>query len=263
MLLSVIARPSNAFEAMRHLLEDNHEPRRQQLRHPPGDRDLPVPAGRRDRGEARQAGRRGPHRPAHGRSPAGLRAEPAAVHVRPRRVRTARSRVAVLRARHGLRGRVHPGRPAADPRRPAEQGARRGRGRDEGGRRRVRGAHGAPPGHHLPEAAGGAALPRVQHLPQEPPVGRRPPAVAEVGDPGHVRAGAVLHGAGVLLRAGPYRGHRAALPRQRLQDPGPQHPGRPEVRGPAGPDRVAGRDGAPGGLQPAGRVGSSSPTRRR
>jgi hypothetical protein len=33
MLLSVIARPGNAFAAMRHLLEDNHEPRKQQLRH--------------------------------------------------------------------------------------------------------------------------------------------------------------------------------------------------------------------------------------
>jgi superfamily II RNA helicase len=33
MLLSVIARPGNAFEAMRRLLEDNHEPRKQQLRH--------------------------------------------------------------------------------------------------------------------------------------------------------------------------------------------------------------------------------------
>ncbi|MFJ6748599.1 MULTISPECIES: DEAD/DEAH box helicase [unclassified Streptomyces] len=33
MLLSVIARPGNAFEAMRHLLEDNHEPRRNQLKH--------------------------------------------------------------------------------------------------------------------------------------------------------------------------------------------------------------------------------------
>src|SRR3954463_2547525 len=33
MLLSVIARPGNAFEAMRHLLEDNHEPRKQQLKH--------------------------------------------------------------------------------------------------------------------------------------------------------------------------------------------------------------------------------------
>lgn len=33
MLLAVIARPGNAFDAMRHLLEDNHEPRRAQLRH--------------------------------------------------------------------------------------------------------------------------------------------------------------------------------------------------------------------------------------
>ncbi|MDI5966264.1 DUF3516 domain-containing protein [Streptomyces sp. SL13] len=33
MLLSVIARPGNAFDAMRHLLEDNHETRPAQLRH--------------------------------------------------------------------------------------------------------------------------------------------------------------------------------------------------------------------------------------
>ncbi|ARQ67462.1 DEAD/DEAH box helicase [Streptomyces marincola] len=33
MLLAVIARPGDAFSAMRRLLEDNHEPRRQQLRH--------------------------------------------------------------------------------------------------------------------------------------------------------------------------------------------------------------------------------------
>lgn len=33
MLLSVIARPGNAFSAMRRLLEDNHEPRKKQLRH--------------------------------------------------------------------------------------------------------------------------------------------------------------------------------------------------------------------------------------
>ncbi|GAA0494158.1 MULTISPECIES: DEAD/DEAH box helicase [Streptomyces] len=33
MLLSVIARPGNAFEAMRRLLEDNHESRKNQLRH--------------------------------------------------------------------------------------------------------------------------------------------------------------------------------------------------------------------------------------
>ncbi|WP_049576552.1 DEAD/DEAH box helicase [Streptomyces sp. SBT349] len=33
MLLAIIARPGDAFAAMRRLLEDNHEPRRQQLRH--------------------------------------------------------------------------------------------------------------------------------------------------------------------------------------------------------------------------------------
>ncbi|WP_433203754.1 DEAD/DEAH box helicase [Nocardia sp. CA-107356] len=33
MLLNVIARPGNCFEAMRHLLEDNHEPRAAQRRH--------------------------------------------------------------------------------------------------------------------------------------------------------------------------------------------------------------------------------------
>ncbi len=33
MLLAVIARPGNAFDAMRRLLEDNHEPRKNQLRH--------------------------------------------------------------------------------------------------------------------------------------------------------------------------------------------------------------------------------------
>ncbi|MFF8786012.1 DEAD/DEAH box helicase [Streptomyces sp. NPDC015125] len=33
MLLSVIARPGDAFEALRKLLEDNHEPRKNQLRH--------------------------------------------------------------------------------------------------------------------------------------------------------------------------------------------------------------------------------------
>ncbi|MFI0777554.1 DEAD/DEAH box helicase [Streptomyces sp. NPDC021212] len=33
MLLAVIARPGNAFQAMRRLLEDNHEPRKNQLRH--------------------------------------------------------------------------------------------------------------------------------------------------------------------------------------------------------------------------------------
>ena len=42
MLLNVIARPGDAFAAMRHLLEDNHEPRaRAAPAHPPRHRDLP------------------------------------------------------------------------------------------------------------------------------------------------------------------------------------------------------------------------------
>ena len=49
MLLNVIARPGDAFAAMRHLLDDNHEPRRGQRRHiRAGHRDLPgaaAPAG--------------------------------------------------------------------------------------------------------------------------------------------------------------------------------------------------------------------------
>ena len=45
MLLNVIARPGNAFEAMRHLLTDNHEDRaRAAAAHPSGDRDLPRAA---------------------------------------------------------------------------------------------------------------------------------------------------------------------------------------------------------------------------
>ena len=83
---------------------------------------------------------------------------------------------------------------------------------DEGRRHRVRGAHGAAPGRHLPQAAGGAAAARLRRLPQEPPVGRRPPAVAQVRGPRHVRAGDDLHRVHLLLRARQGRGHRAALP---------------------------------------------------
>ena len=45
-----IARPGDAFAAMRHLLTDNHEARpRPAPAHPPGDRDLPGAARRRRR----------------------------------------------------------------------------------------------------------------------------------------------------------------------------------------------------------------------
>ena len=128
MLLSVIARPGNAFEAMRHLLEDNHEPRKQQLRHI--RRAIAIYRSLLDGGiveKLDEPDASGPHRPPHRRSPAGLRAQPAAVHLRAGRVRAAGPGVAVVRPGHGVRRRVHAGRSAADPRRPAEQGARRGR----------------------------------------------------------------------------------------------------------------------------------------
>ncbi|GAA3074136.1 hypothetical protein GCM10020254_17450 [Streptomyces goshikiensis] len=108
MLLSVIARPGDAFKAMRHLL--GGQPRAAQgpaAAHPPGHRDLPFAAGRRCGREARHPGRGGPHHPAHGRPPAGLRAEPAAVHLRAGLLRPAGPGVPLLRAGHGLRRRIH------------------------------------------------------------------------------------------------------------------------------------------------------------
>ncbi len=46
---------------------------------------------------------------------------------------------------------------------------------------------------HLPPAAGRPARRRLRHLPARPPVGRRLRAGAEVGGPGHVRAGDDVH----------------------------------------------------------------------
>ena len=93
MLLNVIARPGNCFDAMRHLLEDNHEPRPAQRKHilkaislyrgllSAGivqQLDEPDEYGRMARLTVDLAAR--------------LRAEPAAVAVRTGRVRTARRR---------------------------------------------------------------------------------------------------------------------------------------------------------------------------
>ena len=87
----------------------------------------------------------------------------------------------------GHRG--HPRRPPPGALRAAEQGPRRGRGRDEGRGHRVRGADGAARGRQLPQAARRAAAPRaLETYRRGAPVGRRRPAVAQVGGPGHVRA---------------------------------------------------------------------------
>ncbi len=90
MLLNVIARPGDAFAAMRHLLTDNHEdPAAQRLAHPAGVRDLPRAAGR-GRGRAARRARRAGAPLAADRGPAGrLRAQPAAVTARAGRHRAA------------------------------------------------------------------------------------------------------------------------------------------------------------------------------
>ncbi len=66
MVLNVISRPGDAFAAMRHLLEDNHESRtRAAAAHPAGHRDLPRAARLRCGRGARRARRRGPPGAAH------------------------------------------------------------------------------------------------------------------------------------------------------------------------------------------------------
>ena len=156
MLLNVIARPGDAFAAMRHLLEDNDADR-------PTQRRLirqaiaiyrsllaagvverlstPDAEGRTVRLDDRPAGR--------------LRAQPAAVAVRAGRARAAGPFGARVPARRRVGDRVHSGRPAAGARRAGAQGPRRGGGGDEGRGHRVRGADGAAAGRQLPEAAGG------------------------------------------------------------------------------------------------------------
>ena len=130
----------------------------------------------------------GPDRAAGRRPPGRLRAQPAALAVRARRVRPARPRVADLRPRHGLGGRVDARRPQAGAARPGALRPGRGRAGDEGRGHRVRGAHGAPRGRHLAQAARRAARRGLRVLPPGPPVGRRPRALAEVGGPRPLRA---------------------------------------------------------------------------
>ena len=149
MVLNVISRPGDAFAAMRHLLEDNHEPRERQRRHIL--RAISIYRGLREAGvveeltEPDPEGRRVPHR----RRPAArLRSQPAAVAVRAGRPGAARPRVAGLPDGRAVGRRGDSGRPAAGAVRAAEQGEGRGRRGDEGRRHRVRAAHGAARGRH-------------------------------------------------------------------------------------------------------------------
>jgi superfamily II RNA helicase len=107
MLLNVLARPGDPFQAMRSLLIDNHEP---------------APARRRHVAAAGPAGRRRPDRPADRRPADELRAEPAAVDVRAGRDRTARFRIGHLRPGRAVGDRGDLGGSAPDPVRAAVQG---------------------------------------------------------------------------------------------------------------------------------------------
>ena len=90
MLLNVIGRPGDAFQAMRHLLTDNDEiPCGAAPSHPPGLRDLPRAAGRGSGRAAGRAGRAGPAVAAHRRPAGRLRPQPAAVAACARRHRVA------------------------------------------------------------------------------------------------------------------------------------------------------------------------------
>ena len=258
MLLNVISRPGDAFAAMRHLLEDNHEPRPRQRRHI--RRAIAIYRALLAAGVVEQlarARRRGPAGPAGRRPAAGLRAEPAAVPVRAGRDRPAGPGVPGVPAGRAVGHRGHARRPAPGALRPAEQGPRRGGRGDEGRRHRVRGADGAARGRHLPEAAGRAAERRAGDLPARRPVGGGRAAVAEVGGPGHVRAVDDVRRVRRALRARPLRGPGAALPRRRLPGAAPDRARRGQDRGAGRRRGVAGRAGPPGRLQPARRVGGA------
>ena len=147
MLLNVISRPGDAFTAMRHLLEDNHEPRPRQRRHI--RRAIAIYRALLAAGVVEQL----PEPDAEGRrirllgdlqldfalnqplSPFALAVD-----------RPAGQGVPGLPDGRALDRRGHPGRPAPGALRAAEQGARRGRRGDEGRRDRVRGADGAARG---------------------------------------------------------------------------------------------------------------------
>ena len=132
MLLNVIARPQNCFSSMRHLLEENHESRRNQLRHIRTAitlfRGLETGGVVERLAEPDEYGR-------HARLTVELqprfRAEPAPRPVRAGGAGTAGSGVAGVCAGRDLGDRIGARRPATRAARAAERRARR-RGRREG-----------------------------------------------------------------------------------------------------------------------------------
>ncbi|MCO5571872.1 hypothetical protein L7F22_025620 [Adiantum nelumboides] len=257
MLLNVISRGGDTFAAMKHLLADNHEPRKRQLKHML--RAIAIYRALRTSGVVEQYTVDGATRPRarvvdelqldfalnQPLSPFAL----AAVELL--------DTEADLRPRRAVGDRGDPGRPAPGAGRPAEQGPRRGDRLDEGRGHRVRGADGAPGGRHLPQAARRAAARRAGDLPPWRAVGGGRPPVAQVGRPRHVREGDDVHRVRLALPARPLRGPGAALPGRRLPGAAPDRARARPHRGAHRPRGVAGRAGPPDRLLAARRVGEA------
>ena len=175
MLLAVINRPGDCFQAMKHLLTDNHEDRKWQRRHISQAiaiyRSLLAGGVVEQLAEPDEQGRRA-------RLTIDLQEDFA--------LNQALSTFALaafelldrdsptLRAGHGLDRRVHPRRPAPDPVRPAQArpGARPSRQMKADGieyEERMERAR----RDHVPDAAGEPAARRVRDLPAGPSVGGR------------------------------------------------------------------------------------------
>ena len=258
MILDVVDRPGDPFDAMRRLLTDNHEPRKRQLqliREAVGiarsllqagvvERlEVPEPDGRRYRLTVDLPRDFALYQPLSTFALAAIDVLDAGV--------------GILCARCRLGDRGDAGGPAPDPGRTAEQGQGRGGGRDEGRGHRVRRADRVARRRHLPAAARGAAAARLRGVPADEPVGRGLPAVAEVRRAGDVGARVDLPRVRQHLQADPVRGRGAALPVRRIQGAAVRSARRRAHRGGHRHRRVARRTGAPGRLQPARRVGTA------
>ena len=258
MVLNVIDRPGNAYQAFKHLLRDNHEDRAKQRKHihhaieiyrallaggVVERLDEPDEKGRYVRLTVDLQYDFALNQPL---SPFALAA-----------IEPARQGERELRPRRAVGHRVHPRQPPADPVRPAVPRPGRGRRRDEGRRHRVRGADGAARRRHLAQAAGGRPRGRLRDLPAGPPVGRRLRGLPQGRRPRPVRAGDDVRRVRPVLQPVPVGRDRAALPGRRLQGTAADRPRRGQDRGAHRPDRVARRAHPPGRLLAGRRVGEA------
>ena len=222
----MIARPGDAFAAMRHLLTDNHEDRARAARGYIRRAIAHLPrAARRRGGRAARPSRT--QTAARSGSPSTCSSDFAL-----NQPLSPFALAALDAARPGVAD-VRAGRRVGRSRRPwttrgqvlvgaAVQGPRRGGRRDEGRGHRVRGADGAARGGHLAASRCAELLEAAYEIyRQGHPWVADDELSPEVGGPRHVRAGDDLRRVRRVLRPGPLRGPGAALPRRRLQGAAP------------------------------------------